>query len=209
MKREEFTRFQEAFLFPRFPELEAWLNNQGEDRRAETVESWWEVLRYAELIHAQEAVRRMHAGDEPEPRSFSRFPAAILAVARNVAKEAHRRAASRPGPRVVDGEPVYQCLQCEDFGMIAAWHPDTLKELAAGERGTLYTCVFACTCPAGTLYRKWAPVFDAERHLPLRRRDADGQWRMHYQHDAAEIETAREFAERLYRQREEQQAIPF
>ena len=210
MKREEFTRFQEAFLFPRFPELEVWLNNQSEERRAETVESWWEVLRYAELIHAQEAVRRMHAGDEPEPRSFSRFPAAILAIARNLAKEAHRRAASRPGPRMVDGEPVYNCLQCQDDGRLIAWHPDTLRELAAGERSTLYTCVFACTCPAGTLYRRWMPAFGPERHLPLRRRDDDGIWRLHYLTSPAEIDAAREFGAGLVEQcAMEQQEIPF
>jgi hypothetical protein len=208
MKREEYLDLED-FLFARFPEVESWFANMNETRRSETQSAWWEVLRYAELIHGQEAVRRMHAGDEPEPRSFSRFPAAILAIARKLAQDAHKKAASRPGPRIVDGEPVYQCIQCEDFGLVAAWHPDTLAKLASGERVTLYTCVFACTCPAGTLYRKWAPVFDAERHLPLRRRDADGQWRLHYQTDAAEIEAAREFGESLYRQREEQQAIPF
>jgi len=209
MKRSEFDGFQ-AFLFARFPELESWVNNFADARKAETVESWFEVLRYAELIHAQEAVRRMHAGDEPEPRTFSRFPAAIVAIARNVAKDAHKKAATRPGPRLVDGEPAYNCLQCEDYGMIAAWHPDTVEQLAAGEQSTLYTCVFACSCTAGTLYRKWAPVFDAERHLPLRRRDGDGVWRLHYLGDPAEIEAARQFAAALTPEPvEEQQGIPF
>ncbi len=217
MKRSEFDAFQE-FVFARFPELESWINNFAEARKAETLESWFEVLRFAELPHAQEAVRRLHAGDEPEPRSFSKYPAVILAIARKVANETAKaqRRADR-GPKLVDGEWVYACLQCRDYGVVECWHPCSLSDLAAeladpgrarigdtvtaGEdlfgrpklrRIAAYSCVVACTCEAGALLRRAkVRALSAERDLPLWRKDQDGEWRLHDQTDQAEIEAAR------------------
>ncbi len=244
MKRDEFREFHESFLFARFPELESWLNGMSEDRRAETLESWFEVLRHAELPHAQEAVRRLHAGDEPEPRSFSKFPASILAIARKVDREtpkADRHA--RHGPKLVDGEWVFECLQCRDHGAVECWHPASLEDLAAelqdparprigatvtaGEdlfgrpkivRLAAYSCFVACTCAAGATYRRAkVRALDAERDLALWRRDADGEWRLHWQTDPEEIEAARAFVAALLEKHQgamagaadPQQEIPF
>lgn len=65
------------------------------------------------------------------------------------------------------------------------------------------------TDPKGGDPSEW-PEDVRVRQWPLRRRDDDGVWRLHYLTDAAEIETAREFGAGLVEQcAMEQQEIPF
>lgn len=196
MKREEYLDLED-FLFARFPELESWFANMSESRRSETQAAWREATRRVDLDDAKEVVRLIHAGEETEPKSFSRWPAAIATGGRRLGQQA--RAASRRStslPRVVDGEYVYDCLQCRDIGMVTVWHPQTLAELAGGDLATLYTAVVACTCKAGGAYRRWMRELDPEADLPLRRQDSAGVWRDYRLGDPAETEAAREWAAR-------------
>lgn len=45
---------------------------------------------------------------------------------------------------------TFKCLQCEDMGLVTAWHPDTVKSVQArDEKPKLRTCVYRCNCEKG------------------------------------------------------------
>jgi hypothetical protein len=224
MRRDEFTDFQD-YLFARVPELESWLNGFAVARREETIESWFEVLSRLDVEAAQYAVRLLQAGDEQEPRSFSKYPACIAAIVKRIRGECAQEARRR-GPRIIDGEEVFECLQCRDDGRVSCWHPESMKAARGGtlgqvvirgldcfgrqeeHRAPLFTCALACTCAAGESFRRGKMrVFNPAVDLPLRRKDADGQWRMHFTTDQEEQAALAEFVRSIETRRAEPAAV--
>jgi len=218
MTRDEFLELQK-FIFIRLPDIRAWLAKIPEGD--ETLIGWFDILKHADFEYAKDAVRRLQSQVVPMPRGWSFLPATIRRIAAEIQQDRNPPQPLRD--RYVGGERVYRCLQCRDSGLVECWHPESLAHLAREDRepefpklGSMIpagTDIFgrpqtrrlapyenghACTCDAGAVHRRRGLRVFSERDFALRRRDASGEWVLHYTSDAEEIEAARHFVrERL------------
>lgn len=154
MTSDEFTEWLN-YHCGAFTNLRDWLNKMGRDQTEETLRHWRRTLSGATLEHAKAATEALFSGDEAEPKSRDKIPAAVAAIARKLKRawnEANERRTWRP-----TGEETVKCPGCLDVGWRICWHPATMEDCAAGKfpgdgmsiEGTGYTCAVPCTCEAG------------------------------------------------------------
>ena len=198
--------FQEWFSYHAtgFTGLHSWLRKFPEtptDAREETqptqeriLQRWFRVLESTELADAKRASDLLHDGTEAEPKGFDKHPGAVRAIAAK-SRTGRGGRGRQQGPRYVNGEEVVDCLLCQDWGRFSVWHPCVLADVHNGKpiRPPYYTCARSCTCHAGEPYRRNCRTFDPRTDLPLRREDADGEWRLHDTHSPDEHAAVTEF----------------
>lgn len=136
--------------------------------------SWYRTLKPSSLEHAKEATDKL--GDhDTEPKGWDRHPMAIAGICRKLRGEG-RGSSGEKKRRYVDGEEVYECLQCKDYGYVGVWHPNAMRAARDGEPvhatiiRTMSTFEWSvrCTCKAGVCLPSDIPVFNPKTMLPFK-----------------------------------------
>lgn len=159
-----------------------------------TRDAWCRVVKPLDLAKAKAATDKMFAEPDLKPYKWQDHPGKIRQIAYGISNR------DRPGtelPHMIDGQPVYNCLLCEDRGNLFVWAPVAVQAMRRGtfDVKTDRTCGVACRCKAGDKYAaaKWGR-YDESRHVPCM--DAS---------DEKNIEALRA----RYGQQQKQQEIPF
>lgn len=134
-----------------FPSLDSDLEriSKGGTAVTQVIATWRSVLRDVALPDAIEATMRLARGDDEPPRRIDDHARVIRAVARRISGG---RLRIRSAPRMIDGQPVYDCHLCSDTGMRTVWHSRAVQAMHEGKfggPGTQYTAAVACGCERG------------------------------------------------------------
>lgn len=129
-----------------FPGVTKWLKDNGQEK------VWYSTLSGMSASLARDASQRLY--EEPEQIGYTKHPAKVLEYANAANARSYNTAA--PQPRVVDGEAVYTCYDCEDTGMVSVYRNETIRcELGEARKfnGRMtrvpYRCAVKCHCAYG------------------------------------------------------------
>ena len=178
MTRDEFDDWLE-YHCGAFRSISKWLGSLGTEEAEKTLGHWFRVLRNIGLDEAKQATERLFAGQEAEPKSRDKIPAAIRAISKKLRSGGSSRRERRSV--YVDGEPVFECNLCEDDGRIV------LLEFEGEEDafpGAPYRATYACRCRHGDLWVKQGLVRAPSGAKPpslAKWSEANNQWRVQWQ----------------------------
>tara|TARA_R100000808_G_scaffold5696_1_gene17128 strand:+ start:2441 stop:3034 length:594 start_codon:yes stop_codon:yes gene_type:complete len=143
----------------------------------DTIQAWYRVVKAVPLEEAKQISDDMFSGVESPPKFFDSHPKAIRAIWN---KRTYGESTTlmddpdKPKEKIVDGEPVYTCIICHDFGDLSVWHPVAMRAAYDNtfERSKhIRKCTVACSCRYGQSKNKkrkspWLE-FDKSRMLPF------------------------------------------
>lgn len=161
MTRDEFDNWLEKHV-AHFPGVGTWLGKFAEPEKEAILGVWFKHFGPCEQADCLWATTSLFSQGGRAPH-YERHPQAIRAIVRE--KDA-ARARAQPTARFVDGEQIFKCVLCNDYGMLQCWHPRTVAAAADGTLGdpfTVYTCALACSCSAGDRVDKTMPRYTPER----------------------------------------------
>lgn len=183
MNASEFTDWF-SYHTSRFTGIAAWLakfpaqGNPSTPGRADVLAAWAETLAGVSLAAAKESSRKLASGEVETPRSFDDHPRAV----RRLAMSGDDRFAGIGGSHlrqrgeIIDGQVVYRCHHCQDFGEVTVWWPKLMRYAADCEswppaefpRGHAYATLIPCSCDLGRSIAHRLPgfpVYDADLHI--------------------------------------------
>lgn len=137
-----------------FTHLRDWVARMDREQKEETLRHWKRALSRTDLDDAKAATGKLFDGEESEPKSRDKIPAAVAAIARRIRGDD----ASEPRWQMRDPETV-GCLTCNDVGMVICWDPATMQAVVDGKfpstrrpksmESSAYTCAVPCSCRQG------------------------------------------------------------
>lgn len=138
------------------------LKKAGEETRS----AWYRVVLPLKLADAKAATDKMFAESDLQPYRWQNHPGAIRRLAYGVASGRGRSRAAE-GPRFIDGEEVFDCPICLDYGAFSVWQDQSIKAMQRGEFGqeNARSWAVACTCRSGDLFAKRIRRFDSRRDV--------------------------------------------
>jgi hypothetical protein len=137
-----------------YPALADWFAGLPDQKG--TLSIWFEVLRWVEKSHADEATLRMIRGTEPLVRftNWHDMPRFVTEHAECLKRDAKpRRTFTLPN---ADREETFACRDCHDTGIIDVFHGGDVKLVRKGKfmANALHRSARACTCREAQLRYK-------------------------------------------------------
>lgn len=177
-----------------YPGLIDWIAKLPAERtdaspsRSDVMNSWYRTLRDVPFADAVTATHLLGTDEFAEPKGYGNHPKAIWSICNEAKKKKQREIPStKPLPKTVVGpdglrHTVYNCLRCQDTGIIEAWHPATMRAVREFDwaetvkAGKLYrVCVKCDKCDACAAAMAGSVAFDEKKMLraPMNLRDPE------------------------------------
>jgi hypothetical protein len=137
-----------------FSNFDEWVAKQHDD----LIRLWRRSLSNADFEICKQISEDMATGRVEQPAGYGKH---INIVVRE--EWGRRRSSSAGQQRYVEGQRVYDCSDCRDFGVVLIYHPDFLGAISGREltleqaERLIHVCNASCPCAAGDRWREVRP----------------------------------------------------